>query len=110
MPNDRAAVATTKMATTAATASSGRAMVEAYCSRYGGRHRHCSAPTLSGDADTASVHPTTSRYAFVPPARNAFSEPTACARRARGRVNTHARIRTHAIPSLPPLHHRRAAR
>jgi hypothetical protein len=75
----RAAVTARKMAITPPAASSGSATVARYCARNGGRHRHCSAPAPSGDADSVSAQPNSSRYARVPPAANAFSEPTACA-------------------------------
>jgi hypothetical protein len=75
----RAAVTARKMAITPLAASSGSATVAKYCARNGGRQRHCSAPAPSGEADSVSAQPNSSRYARVPPAANAFSEPTACA-------------------------------
>jgi hypothetical protein len=74
-----AVVTVRKMVITPAAASHGSATVAMYCSRKGGRHRHCSAPAPSGEADTVSAQPNSSRYARVPPAANAFSEPMACA-------------------------------
>jgi hypothetical protein len=75
----RAAVYTRNMDSSTADAMMGMRSTLTYDVRKVGRKRQSVNEAPSGVEETVSVQPMMSRYALVPPAWNAFSDPMACA-------------------------------